>query len=494
MLHLVGYLVVLAFLCAAGGAAIAGIRTVSDHYTHTVEVTDALNAAVLDQTRLLDDQETGLRGYLLTGQASYLQPYNAAAGEIPVLRGRAVTLAHDEPGAGPLMAAMVDDEVRWQSWATQVVTSPRLRGSALLTQQSIGKSLFDRQRASAARMTTLLNATRLSAHGQSETIMSQALWAVAILMLVAAIGMAFVSWFVTRAVSLPLRALGRAAGRVGEGHLDEPITVSGTVEFELMAARMDRMRLQLRQSMGDLKELNADLAIRSSELQTANKELEAFSYSVSHDLRAPLRAINGFSRIVNDEYGALIPTEGRRYLQLVIDSAAHMGRLIDDLLALSRLSRQALIRQEIDMADLARQVAAELPAAGSTAPRVEIGELPKCRGDLGLLRQVWVNLLSNAYKYSRTQPEPRVTIGGSNANHEPVYSVRDNGVGFDMRYASKLFGVFQRLHRAEDFEGVGVGLAIVQRIVHRHGGRVWAEGAVNEGAIFFFTISEREAE
>jgi len=494
MLHLVGYLAVLGLLCAAGGAAIAGISTVRDHYTHTVEVTDALNAAVLDQIRHLDDQETGLRGYLLTGQASYLQPYSAAARDIPSLRARSLALAQDEKGAEPLVAAVVNDGDRWQSWATQVVAAPRLSGAALLAQQNVGKRLFDSQRASAARMTSFLNATRQRTHSQSENAMTMALWVVGILMILAAIGMALVSWLVTRAVSLPLRSLGQAADRVGDGKLDEPITVSGTVEFQLMAARLDQMRVQLCQSMGELQALDGDLASRSSELQIANNELEAFSYSVSHDLRAPLRAINGFSRIVSDECGSQLPEEGRRYLQLVIDNAAHMGRLIDDLLALSRLSRQALVRQEVDMAELARQVMAEMPMTGPATARVEGGSMPACQGDLRLLRQVWVNLLSNACKYSRTRPEPRVTIGGSLTGNEPTYWVRDNGVGFDMRYANKLFGVFQRLHRTEDFEGTGVGLAIVQRIVHRHGGRVWAEGAVNEGATFFFTISQEEAE
>lgn len=487
-LHLVGYLAVLVLLLAAGGAAVSGINIVRDHYTHTVDVTDALNASVLDQIRLLDDQETGLRGYLLTGQASYLQPYNAAAGKISGLRARSLTLARAESGTMPLVAAVVGAGDRWQSWATQVLASTRLSGAALLAQQNVGKQLFDGQRAAVAQLTAFLSATRERAHRQSDNAMTQALWVVGILISIAAISMAVVNWLVTRAVSLPLHALGQAARRVGDGELEEPIIVRGTVEFETMAARMDQMRIKLRQSMSELQALNGDLASRSAELQIANKELEAFSYSVSHDLRAPLRAINGFSRIVSDESGSLLPEEGRRYLQLVIDSAAHMGRLIDDLLSFSRVNRQELVRQEVDMSELARQVIGDMAPA-----RVDVDAMPSCRGDRGLLRQVWVNLISNACKYSRTRPEPMVTVGGSRTGNEQVYWVRDNGVGFDMRYASKLFGVFQRLHRVEDFEGTGVGLAIVQRIVQRHRGRVWAEGAVNEGATFFFTIREEEA-
>jgi len=474
-------------------AAISGISTVRDHYTHTVEITDSLNVVVLNQIRFLDDQETGLRGYLLTQQPAYLQPYKAAAARLPTLRDQSLALARNEQGAAPLVVAVASTGAIWQAWAAQVLASPRTSGSGQLAQQNVGKTLFDHYRVAAARLVGFLDAARQRAHSQSEATMTRALWLVGILIAVAALWMAFISWLVTRAVSFPLRSLGEAARRVGEGAFEEPITVSGTKEFAVMAARMDQMRLHLRQSISDLQAVNSDLAHRSSELQIANKELEAFSYSVSHDLRAPLRAVNGFSRIVNDEYGGQLPPEGRRYLQLVMDNAAQMGRLIDDLLQFSRLSRQEVVRQGVDMTRLARQVVEDMSPAGAVTPQVEVKELPSCQGDISLLRQVLMNLIGNAVKYSRTRPESRITIGGSLDGDSAIYWVRDNGVGFDMRYADKLFGVFQRLHRAEDFEGTGVGLAIVQRIVQRHGGRVWAESVVGEGATFFFTMSEEKA-
>ena len=243
-----------------------------------------------------------------------------------------------------------------------------------------------------------------------------------------------------------------------------------------------------------LHRLNAELerrvAERTTQLEVANRELEAFSYSVSHDLRSPLRAVDGFSQAVIEDFGSTLPAEGQRQLQIIRESAQRMGALIDDLLAFSRLGRQALRKTAVDTAALVRAVRADLQAE-CEGREIEwrIGELPPCAGDPALLKQVWINLLSNALKYSRKRVPAVVEVGCVEQEGGRAYFVRDNGSGFDMRYANKLFGVFQRLHRAEDFEGTGVGLAIVQRIVHRHDGRVWAEAAVDRGATFFFTLS-----
>lgn len=243
----------------------------------------------------------------------------------------------------------------------------------------------------------------------------------------------------------------------------------------------------------EIQKLNADLeqrvAIRTVELEAANKELEAFSYSVSHDLRAPLRAVDGFSQAVEEDYGTQLPEEGRRYLQAIREGAQQMGVLIDDLLTFSRLSRQPVTEQMVNTAKLVNDVIEELnPRQQGRQVEIRIGELPSCRGDAALLKQVWINLLSNAFKYSSNRNPAVIEIGCELEQGENVYFVRDNGAGFDMQYAHKLFGVFQRLHRADEFEGTGVGLAILQRIVHRHGGRVWAEAALDRGATFYFTL------
>jgi len=250
---------------------------------------------------------------------------------------------------------------------------------------------------------------------------------------------------------------------------------------------------ELKRVEDKINTLNAELeqrvAKRTAELEAANRELEAFSYSVSHDLRAPLRAISGFAGIVLEDYGAQLPAEARHYLDRVRHGGERMGELIDDLLSFSRLSRQPLTRQPVSMDKMVREVWAEVSPRGDDHPiEIRIGELPTCHGDLVLLKQVWVNLLANAVKYTRGRQPASVEIGCDQANDTTVYFVRDNGVGFDMQYAGKLFGVFQRLHRADQFEGTGVGLAIVQRVIHRHGGRVWAEAELDRGATFFFTL------
>ncbi|MBI2913275.1 MAG: GHKL domain-containing protein, partial [Chloroflexi bacterium] len=209
----------------------------------------------------------------------------------------------------------------------------------------------------------------------------------------------------------------------------------------------------------------------------------------SHDLRAPVRAMDGFSRILLEEHSRQLSDEGRRYLNTVRDNAQAMGHLVDDLLTFSRLGRQPPKKQRLDPADIARQALEELRSE-QEGRRVDIsmGDLPACRADPALLRQVFVNLLSNALKFTRQQDVARIDVGCQQTADGPAYFVRDNGVGFDMRYASKLFGVFQRLHSSAEYEGTGAGLAIVQRIVHRHGGRVWAEAEPDRGATFYFTL------
>lgn len=242
-----------------------------------------------------------------------------------------------------------------------------------------------------------------------------------------------------------------------------------------------------------VKRLNMELELRALELERANQELEAFSYSVSHDLRAPLRAIDGYSRILQEDYDALLDDEGRRVSGVIRSEAQRMSQLIDDLLELSRLGRREMQESEIDMAAMARRVFAELTATDKSGGiTFTLGSLPSEQGDPTLLYQVWINLLSNAIKFTAKRECPQIQVDGSRTETETIYAVHDNGAGFDMKYYNKLFGVFQRLHNDRDFGGTGVGLAIVQRAVRRHGGRVWAEGQVNEGATFYFALPHHQ--
>jgi PAS domain S-box-containing protein len=239
--------------------------------------------------------------------------------------------------------------------------------------------------------------------------------------------------------------------------------------------------------------LNEELRRHIAQLQAANRELEAFSYSVSHDLRAPLRHLAGFVELLNKRTGGSLDEKSRHYLEVISSSANHMGRLIDDLLAFSRAGRVEMKQEEVDSDALVRGAITAL--SGETGGRDitwKLGTLPRVFGDPALLRLAWINLISNALKFTRPREQALIEIGAEAAGNEYVFYIKDNGVGFDIRYKDKLFGLFQRLHRPEEFEGTGVGLANVQRIVHRHGGRAWAESTLGEGATFYFSFPKHK--
>jgi PAS domain S-box-containing protein len=231
-----------------------------------------------------------------------------------------------------------------------------------------------------------------------------------------------------------------------------------------------------------------------TELRQRTEELEGFTYSVSHDMRAPVRAIDGFTRILIEEYAASLDDEGRRLLDIVRQNTEKMGQLIDGLLALSRLGREKLIFTEVDMTELARTAFEEQKVASGKKRDISfnLGELPAAYGDKRLITQVFHNLFANSIKFTRNQPAATIEVGCQPGAGEDIYLVRDNGVGFDMNHAQKLFGTFQRLHAANEFEGSGIGLATVLRIIERHGGRVWAEAEPNKGATFYFSLPLKE--
>jgi light-regulated signal transduction histidine kinase (bacteriophytochrome) len=291
-------------------------------------------------------------------------------------------------------------------------------------------------------------------------------------------------------MAVPMIAGGELIGALSFGgelpeFAPEQVTIAQEVATQLAIA-ITQARL-FERVRSHAEELELRVKERTAALEAANKELESFSYSVSHDLRAPLRAVDGYAQMLTEDYGERLDDEGRRLLGVVRTSAGQMGRLIDDLLKFSQVGRRALARSPLDMRALASEVAAELGSAYPKA-RIELGALPVLEGDRALLRHVWSNLIGNALKYSAQKDAPRVHISGRVEGAENIYTVRDNGAGFDMRYYEKLFNVFQRLHREDEFEGTGVGLAIVQRVVVRHGGRVWGEGVPGEGASFHFAL------
>lgn len=295
------------------------------------------------------------------------------------------------------------------------------------------------------------------------------------------------------ALAFPFSRDGQVVGVI-DFLFENPLDRDGRMEkmFEIIGSQVG-LFVQRRRAEEELRSLNTHLEerieARTEELRAANHELEAFSYSVSHDLRSPLRAIDGFALALSEDCRAHLPTEGLRYLDIIRSGTARMAELIDDLLTFSRLSRLPITNANVDMDQVVRATLADLEAIRRGRNiELHVTALPPASGDLHLLRQVWVNLISNAVKYSARRDPALITIGALQREDGPVYFIRDNGAGFDMRYAGKLFGVFQRLHRMEDYEGTGVGLAIVKRIVTRHGGRIWAEAQLDVGATFFFTL------
>lgn len=310
-------------------------------------------------------------------------------------------------------------------------------------------------------------------------------------LLIVALG-ALIAWWGSRRLTIPLADITTAAEAITAGNLEPRVPVRRDDELGSLARSFNTMAEQVSLSHHRLED---QVAERTRALEETNAELESFSYSVSHDLRAPLRAIHGFARILLEDHNAQLDPEAQRLLGVIDQNTRRMGQLIDDLLAFSRLGRKEIATRRVDMEELARGVVDEVRHAESELGRngsldVQVGPppLPPAVGDRALIRQVLSNLLQNAAKFTRGRPSARIQVGSHPDGAQTVYYVKDDGAGFDPRFADKLFGVFQRLHSTEQFDGTGVGLAIVKRIVQRHGGRVWAEGQVNQGATFFFTL------
>jgi signal transduction histidine kinase len=392
----------------------------------------------------LADAETSQRGYLLTNKEEYLLPFENGKTEVETRLAR----LKQEAGSNPRRLGEVAhlDSLAHRKLAelerTIALARSGLRDSAMsIVLTDVGRQTMVHARATVSTMT---GEEQANIHQlQSRMDQGGGLSQVAIIagILVALVAVVFSGVIVSRDIAARAKAENALASHVGE-------------------------------------------------LEALNKELETFSYSVSHDLRAPLRAIDGFSRILAEDYRPVLDGEANRLLDVISDNARRMGNLIDDLLTFSRFSRREPEMQRIDMVALVKSVIVdfEKDPAMRNGIEIKVGSLSPAQGDSSLIRQVWINLISNALKYSRNREHPEITVESRTDDESVVYSVRDNGVGFDMTYANKLFAVFQRLHSSTEFEGTGVGLAIVQRIVHRHGGRTWAEAIPDQGATFSFSL------
>jgi signal transduction histidine kinase len=293
----------------------------------------------------------------------------------------------------------------------------------------------------------------------------------------------------TSFLGVPLRYVGGITGMIALANKESGYTLADQQDVEALSVAFVEA-LNRRRAEKKINELNEELSHHLLQVEAANKELEAFSYSVSHDLRAPLRHITGFVEMLNERDLTALDDKSRHYLQVISESARKMGVLIDDLLSFSRMGRSEMMKTRVDLDALVREIVADLEQETRGREIVwDISSLPVVVGDSAMLRQVLVNLIGNALKFTRQRQQSRIVIGAvSEHPDETLFFVRDNGVGFDMKYVDKLFGLFQRLHDPQEFEGTGVGLANVQRIILRHGGRIWAEGSPDNGAVFWFSL------
>ncbi|HEV2350213.1 MAG TPA: CHASE3 domain-containing protein [Terriglobia bacterium] len=481
------------------------IVTMTYHSTLRLIQTDVSrqhNHRVLEKTGQLlselEDAETGQRGYLITGEESYLAPYQRAVGEVRETIKELHGLVREDPNQQRDLAAI---EALKEAKLTELLQTIDLRRKAgfdaakQIVQTNVGKQAMDDMRKIIAGMDERAEKS-LSVDQQIEETAARRSIQVVLLGGAVTVVLLFSTFLLLRREIAVRTSAEEKVSRLNEG------LKQGSAELEAKNKEMGAFNKKLETEIGARKQaeegvqrLNVDLEHRTEELEASNKELEAFTYSVAHDLRAPLRHIDGFSKLLLEEGGAELSEENKRYLSRICDGTNRMGQLVDDLLNLARLGRRELSLQVTGLNSVLEEVLKDVKAENANRDiRWNIQPLPFVECDPALVRQVFSNLLSNAAKYTRPRQPAAIEVSQMNEDGQPVILVRDNGVGFSMKYADKLFGVFQRLHRPEDFEGTGVGLATVHRIVRKHGGRVWAEAELDKGATFYFTLGSQKSE
>jgi signal transduction histidine kinase len=445
----------------------------------------------------LEDAETGQRGYLITGEESYLAPYQSAVDEVGNTVKQLHDLARQDPDQERELAALEPLKEAKLGELSQTIDLRRKAGfdaAKQIVQTNAGEQIMEKMRKIIARMDGRAEKSINVDQQLTETAARRSIHVVLLGGAVTLVLLLSTFFLLHKEIAVRTRAEEKVS-RLNEG------LKQGTAELEAKNMELAGFNKKLETEIDARKEaeegvqrLNVDLERRTEELEASNKELEAFTYSVAHDLRAPLRHIDGFSKLLLEEGSAELSDENRHYLSRICDGTNRMGLLVDDLLNLARLGRRELSLQVTGLSSIVEDVLKEVKAENTKRDiQWNIQPLPFVECDPALVRQVFSNLLSNAAKYTRPRTPARIEVDQMDDGGQPVILVRDNGVGFSMKYADKLFGVFQRLHRPEDFEGTGVGLATVHRIVRKHGGRVWAQAELDKGATFYFTLGTQSA-
>ena len=402
---------------------------------------------------------------------------------------QAVTQLSQLLGANAVLHFGNSDGTLWTDMAKTVPSPPfdihAAKGIVTYDQPGLGKAIASAMPLPGTKWIILVALSRSLVLEAADRFLY---WIIGFGAILVAIGM-LVAWLISRNFTRRLDRLSQATAALASGDYSSPVTVDKQDELGRLATAFNSMALQVTRAHHSLEQQVRD---RTKELETANKELESFSYSVSHDLRAPLRAVSGYAMMLKEDYEDSFDPEAKRITGNIISNVKMMGRLIDDLIAFSRLGKREISRRNVDMKALAEACTSELLNGWPEEKfNFVVGDLPGCLGDEDLLRQVWLNLIGNALKYSSRTTDPLIEIGSTGKPNEVAWFVRDNGAGFDMKYADKLFKVFQRLHSQEEFEGTGIGLALVRRIIDKHKGRIWAESTLGQGAVFYFTLSEQ---
>ncbi|HLK56226.1 MAG TPA: CHASE3 domain-containing protein [Chthonomonadaceae bacterium] len=439
-----------------------------------VDHTDEVIAQANISLKSIVDQDAGLRGYLVGGDLRFLERYYRGQAARKDSLSALEKLISDNSDQQKQLREIRSSLNLWQSEAERLRTLYNTHADYKAAFESgQERDLLDRLR---EQFTTFVDVEdKLRAHRNARTQRSTRNVLISVFGLSLALGV-LLSFLTSRRLTT-LSTL-----------YDEALTTERTAREQSEEAQKE-----IAAKSDEIHQLNTELEqrvqARTAELEAANQELEAFSYSVSHDLRAPLRSIDGFSQALQEDYAGAVDNLGKEYLQRIRANTRTMGDLIDGLLQLSRLTRSEIRYEEVNLSEIAQSIAAELQRhSPERDTRFVIADGVLAVGDPRLLRNVLENLLGNAWKFTARRCEAEITFGTTEEDGHTVYFVRDNGAGFDMIYVNKLFGAFQRLHGVSEFEGTGIGLATVQRVIHRHGGRIWAEGAVNRGATFYFTL------